>query len=89
MRGHPWRRRFAGGSFAALALNQSLGAIGKTVVYTDTVNPVPSEQLADFKSLVGDINAGKVQWLVMLGVNPIYTAPAQTLSSRRRWRRCR
>src|SRR6202043_1870849 len=61
---------------AAYALNASLGAVGKTVVYTETVNPLPSEQVADLKSLVADMNAGKVQWLVMLGVNPIYAAPA-------------
>jgi molybdopterin-containing oxidoreductase family iron-sulfur binding subunit len=61
---------------AAYALNAALGAVGKTVVYTETVNPMPSEQVADLKSLVADMNAGKVQWLVMLGVNPIYSAPA-------------
>jgi MoCo/4Fe-4S cofactor protein with predicted Tat translocation signal len=61
---------------AAYALNASLGAVGKTVVYTETVNPMPSEQVADLKSLVADMNAGKVQWLVILGVNPIYSAPA-------------
>jgi MoCo/4Fe-4S cofactor protein with predicted Tat translocation signal len=60
---------------AAYALNASLGAVGKTVLYGDTVNPMPSEQVADFKSLVGDMNAGKVQWLVMLGTNPMYSAP--------------
>src|SRR5665213_3211723 len=61
---------------AAYALNASLGAVGKTVVYTETVNPIPSEQVADLKALVSDINAGKVQWLVMLGINPVYSAPA-------------
>src|SRR5215469_16301952 len=61
---------------AAYALNSALGAVGKTVVYTETVNPMPSEQLADLKSLVADMNAGKVQWLVILGVNPIYSAPS-------------
>jgi MoCo/4Fe-4S cofactor protein with predicted Tat translocation signal len=61
---------------AAYALNSALGAIGKTVIYTETVNPLPTEQLADLKSLVADVNAGKVQWLVMLGVNPLYSAPA-------------
>ncbi len=61
---------------AAYKLNQQLGAVGKTVVYTDTVNPMPSEQLADLKNLIGDMNAGKVQWLVVLGVNPVYSAPA-------------
>ena len=60
---------------AAYALNASLGAVGKTVIYTETVNPMPSEQLADLKSLVADVKSGKVQWLVMLGVNPMYSAP--------------
>jgi MoCo/4Fe-4S cofactor protein with predicted Tat translocation signal len=60
---------------AAYTLNQAIGAVGKTVVYTDTVNPMPSEQVADLKSLVADMNAGKVQWLVTLGTNPIYSAP--------------
>ena len=60
---------------AAYALNAKFGAVGKTVVYTETVNPVPSEQIADLKSLVADMNAGKVQWLVMLGTNPLYSAP--------------
>jgi molybdopterin-containing oxidoreductase family iron-sulfur binding subunit len=60
---------------AAYALNAKFGAVGKTVIYTPTVNPLPSEQVADLKSLVSDINAGKVQWLVMLGVNPLYSAP--------------
>jgi MoCo/4Fe-4S cofactor protein with predicted Tat translocation signal len=60
---------------AAYALNSALGAVGRTVIYTETVNPMPSEQVADLKSLVADMKAGKVQWLVMLGVNPIYSAP--------------
>jgi MoCo/4Fe-4S cofactor protein with predicted Tat translocation signal len=61
---------------AAHAFNASLGAVGKTVVYTQPVAPVPSEQGADLKSLVADMNAGKVKWLVMLGTNPLYNAPA-------------
>jgi MoCo/4Fe-4S cofactor protein with predicted Tat translocation signal len=61
---------------AAYALNASLGAVGKTVVYTETVNPMPSEHVADMKSLVADMNAGKVQWLVVMGVNPVYSAPS-------------
>ena len=61
---------------AAYHLNQQLGAVGKTVVYTETVNPLPSEQMADLKLLVNEMNAGKVQWLVMLGTNPVYNAPA-------------
>ncbi len=61
---------------AAYALNNALGAIGKTVIYTPTVNPLPTVQTEELKALVADIHAGKVQWLVMLGVNPLYSAPS-------------
>jgi MoCo/4Fe-4S cofactor protein with predicted Tat translocation signal len=61
----------------ALAINQALGNVGKTVLIpAQPLNPLPSDQVGDFKSLVGDLNAGKVQWLVILNANPIYTAPA-------------
>ena len=61
---------------AALAVNAAQGAVGKTMVYTETIAPLPSEQASDLKALIADMNAGKVQWLVMLGVNPLYNAPA-------------
>jgi len=61
---------------AAMAINNALGNVGKTVVYTDTVNPMPSIQNDDLRSLVADMNAGKVEWLVILNTNPIYNAPA-------------
>jgi MoCo/4Fe-4S cofactor protein with predicted Tat translocation signal len=60
---------------AAIAINQALGNVGKTVVYTETVQPLPSIQGDDLKSLVADMNAGKVQWLLILDANPVYTAP--------------
>jgi len=61
----------------ALAINNALGNIGKTVFVTDdTVNPLPSDQIAGIRDLVADLNAGKVDWLVILDVNPVYTAPA-------------
>ena len=61
----------------ALAINAALGNVGKTVfVSQEPVNPLPSDQFADFKGLVADLNAGKVDWLVMLDSNPIYNAPA-------------
>jgi MoCo/4Fe-4S cofactor protein with predicted Tat translocation signal len=61
---------------AAHLLNAQLGAVGKTVVYTETVNPLPSVQGDDLKALVADMNAGKVEWLIVLGGNPLYDAPA-------------
>jgi len=60
---------------AAIAINQALGNVGKTVVYTETVNPMPSIQGQDIVSLVNDIKAGKVDWLVILNANPVYSAP--------------
>ena len=61
----------------ALAINKALGNVGKTVkVSSDPAVPVPSDQMGDFKALVADLNAGKVDWLVILNVNPIYSAPA-------------
>ena len=60
---------------AAIAINQALGNVGKTVVYTETVNPMPSIQGQDIVTLVNDISAGKVDWLLILNANPVYTAP--------------
>jgi len=60
----------------SLALNLSLGNVDKTVFVSSPVNPLPSDQLVDLKALVADLNAGKVDWLVILNSNPIYSAPA-------------
>jgi len=61
----------------ALAINSALGNVGKTAfVAPQPMNPLPSDQLGDFKALVADLNAGKVDWLVILNTNPMYTAPA-------------
>ena len=61
----------------ALAINDALGNVGKTVsVASDPAIPIPSDQLSDFKALVADLNAGKVDWLMILNANPIYDAPA-------------
>jgi molybdopterin-containing oxidoreductase family iron-sulfur binding subunit len=60
----------------AEAINEALGNAGKTVFVTEAVNPLPSDQIAGLKALVADLNAGKVDWLVILNANPIYSAPA-------------
>ena len=61
----------------ALAINDVLGNFGKTVFVSDQpVNPLPSDQLGDLRALIADLNAGKVDWLVILNANPIYDAPA-------------
>jgi molybdopterin-containing oxidoreductase family iron-sulfur binding subunit len=60
----------------ALKINEALGNVGKTIFYTDTVNAFPLVQGEQLKQLVSDIHAGKVDWLIILGGNPIYTVPA-------------
>ncbi len=61
----------------AQAMNGALGNVGKTVLVSSEPSiPIPSDQLGDMKALVADLNAGKVDWLVILDSNPIYSAPA-------------
>jgi MoCo/4Fe-4S cofactor protein with predicted Tat translocation signal len=61
----------------AAAINNALDNTGKTVmVSSEPLNPLPSDEVADFKALVSDLNAGKVEWLVILNANPIYSSPA-------------
>jgi MoCo/4Fe-4S cofactor protein with predicted Tat translocation signal len=57
-------------------LNQSLGNVGATVIYTDPVEANPVDQAASLRELVAEMNAGKVDLLVVLGGNPVFTAPA-------------
>ena len=59
---------------AALALNHALGNFGETVsFYKASHSPL---RLAEFQALVAEMAAGKVDTLVILGGNPVYTAPA-------------
>ncbi len=60
----------------AHAMNQALGAVGNTVIYTDPVEAKPQDQAAALQELVGDMNAGKVDLLLIVGGNPVYDAPA-------------
>ena len=60
----------------AHAMNEALGNAGKTVVYTEPVEANPIDQMAGLRELVADMQAGKVDMLVISGVNPVYSAPA-------------
>jgi MoCo/4Fe-4S cofactor protein with predicted Tat translocation signal len=59
----------------AHAMNQALDNVGKTVIYTDPIQASPVAQLASLRELVNDIENGLVRILLMLGGNPVYTAP--------------
>jgi molybdopterin-containing oxidoreductase family iron-sulfur binding subunit len=70
----------------AFAINSALGNFSKTAFLlplppkvtlpSDPLEPLSSDQIADIRGLVADLNAGKVDWLVILNANPIYDAPA-------------
>ena len=61
---------------AAFAINQALGNVGTTVALIDSVEFGQGRQAESFNSLVADMNAGSVSTLLVLGGNPVYTAPA-------------
>jgi molybdopterin-containing oxidoreductase family iron-sulfur binding subunit len=60
----------------AHAINATLGNVGKTVVYTDTIDANPINQTESLRELISDMHAGKVDMLVIFGGNPAYDAPA-------------
>jgi molybdopterin-containing oxidoreductase family iron-sulfur binding subunit len=59
----------------AHAMNQALGNVGQAVVYTDPIEAEPVDQLASLQDLVKDMESGTIDVLVILGGNPVYTAP--------------
>ncbi|MGE0450998.1 MAG: TAT-variant-translocated molybdopterin oxidoreductase [Vicinamibacterales bacterium] len=58
------------------AVNDALGNVGQTVVYTQSPEAAPVDQVASLRELVADMEAGQVDLLLILGGNPAYTAPA-------------
>ena len=58
------------------AINQALDNVGRTVVFTDPVEANPTDQLASLRRLAADMGAGRVDTLVVIDSNPLYTAPA-------------
>jgi molybdopterin-containing oxidoreductase family iron-sulfur binding subunit len=60
----------------AHAINEALGNVGSTVTYTQTAEAQPTNQLAGLRELVGEMYAGTVEYLLILGGNPVYTAPS-------------
>ncbi|MFA6241347.1 MAG: TAT-variant-translocated molybdopterin oxidoreductase [Candidatus Hydrogenedentales bacterium] len=58
-------------------INEKLGNAGQTIVYTDAVeaDPQAADQTESLKTLVRDMQDGKVELLIILGGNPVYYAP--------------
>lgn len=63
----------------ALAINQSLGAIGKTVKLSASPQVRPEGEASDtamLKKLSDEMQRGDVNSLLILGGNPVFTAPS-------------
>ena len=60
----------------AHAMNEALGNVGESVYYTAPLEANPVNQLESLRELVSDIEAGQVDVLMILGGNPVFTAPA-------------
>lgn len=52
-------------------LNTALGNVGHAISYLPTQMP----QLGQLKDLVADLNSGRIHTLLILGGNPVYSAP--------------
>jgi molybdopterin-containing oxidoreductase family iron-sulfur binding subunit len=60
----------------AHAMNDLLGNVGNTVIYTDPIEADPVIQTESLQALVTDMAAGEVNVLIIIGGNPVYNAPA-------------
>ena len=59
-----------------LAINERLGNLGQTVKLTAPVMAHEGSGAASLQSLVNDLNANKVDLLLVFDANPVYDAPA-------------
>ena len=58
-------------------INQVLDNHGKTVLITAPIESKPADQWSELQTLVGELNAGQVDLLVILSGNPVYSAPSE------------
>src|SRR5204863_3848130 len=58
------------------AINGALGNFGATIRAIEPVAASPASHRQSLSELIADMEAGKVDTLIMLGPNPVYAAPA-------------
>ncbi|HYR77220.1 MAG TPA: TAT-variant-translocated molybdopterin oxidoreductase [Pyrinomonadaceae bacterium] len=56
-------------------MNAALANVGKTVFYTDPIEANSVDQTQSLRELVNDIDANKVDTLIIIGGNPAYNTP--------------
>lgn len=60
----------------AAAINAALGAVGTTVTYVESPSARPAVHVEEIAALTQAMRSGAVRALLILGGNPVYTAPA-------------
>jgi molybdopterin-containing oxidoreductase family iron-sulfur binding subunit len=66
----------------AHALNERLENVGQTLRYIAPVDARPGARTQSLRDLDRDMERGRVEMLVILGGNPVYTAPADVAFAR-------
>ncbi|HJR59769.1 MAG TPA: TAT-variant-translocated molybdopterin oxidoreductase [Vicinamibacterales bacterium] len=59
----------------ARSMNEALGNVGTTVTYAAQVEAAPTDRHASLAELARAMDAGEVQVLMILGGNPVFSAP--------------
>ncbi len=62
----------------AHVLNEHLGNVGQTVCYITPIDARPIERIRSLHNLIQDMQQKRVEMLVILGANPVYTAPVDS-----------
>ncbi len=60
----------------AHVMNDRLANVGQTVTYTAPIDARPGDRTQSLRDLVHDMETNRVEMLVILGANPVYSAPA-------------
>jgi MoCo/4Fe-4S cofactor protein with predicted Tat translocation signal len=59
------------------AINAAIGSRGQTVNYLEPIAVHPGQERASLSDLADEMRAGSVDTLLMLGSNPVYSAPGE------------
>ena len=62
----------------ARRMNEALGNTGTTVTYVAPVTASPADGIASLSDLVADMQADRVDIVIVIDANPIFTAPADS-----------
>ena len=73
---HCWRKSTADGSRARAFAESFLGNVGKTVAFTESAEANPVNQTESLRELIEALKQNEVEALIILGGNPVFTAPA-------------